>query len=106
LEEMQAAVEAFRTENGRLPTSLSEVAQPVGEYIERIPADPFAIVSGETLRLITGPGEGEITIYSIGPDREDNRGALEYNIAERYDAPGDVLIRIGSHPEPGIQSSE
>jgi hypothetical protein len=105
LEEMQAAVEAFRIENGRLPTSLSEVAQPVGKYIERIPADPFAYVAGETLRLITGPEEGWITIYSIGPDGEDNRGALEYNIAQRYDAPGDIVVRIGGR-ESAEQNSE
>lgn len=94
LEEMQAAVEKFQTANLRLPRDLSELASPQGVYIDRLPADPFGSIAGDTLRLVEGPGPDQITIYSLGPDRVDNGGAFEYIVGDSADATGDILLRI------------
>ncbi|MBN1868912.1 FecR domain-containing protein [Candidatus Sumerlaeota bacterium] len=104
LEEMKEAALKFQAENGRLPQSLSELANPAGQYIDRIPYDPFAGGLDETVRLVPGPTEGSIRIYSIGPDGVDDRGAVEYNITERYDGPGDIVVELPELEPTGTTS--
>jgi len=106
LEEVQAAVEKFQAANLRLPRDLSELANPPGLYIDRLPLDPFGLIAGDTLRFAEGPGPDQITIYSIGPDGVDDGGTIEYSIADQFDGPGDIILRIpATEPESGAPTS-
>jgi hypothetical protein len=72
------AIEAFRAEQGRPARTLEELTPGV---ISEIPGDPFADGGGFVYRLVDG-ARGERawgTLYSIGPDREDNGGHAEPN---------------------------
>jgi hypothetical protein len=62
------AAERYRRDHGRWPASLDQLAP---DYLKAVPADPY---DGKPLRYQRRP-DGVI-IYSVGPDREDNGGAL------------------------------
>ncbi len=62
------AVERFRLNNGRWPTSLDEL---VSEYLDAVPLDPF---DEQPLRYAIK--DGYVAIYSIGHDGVDDGGAL------------------------------
>lgn len=94
LEKLQEAAGKFKEEKGRLPESLTELAHPVGRYIDQIPADPFAQNSSETLRLIKGEKPGEIVFYSVGPDGVDQQGGLVLDPDKDVNGPGDIVIRL------------
>lgn len=77
------ACERFRMQNGRWPHSLDEIPKSI---LPSIPNDPFA---NEPIRLArTDRG---IVIYSVGPDRKDDRGKLGYFNHHNVDV-GIVLI--------------
>ncbi|HEV3345267.1 MAG TPA: hypothetical protein VG125_33120 [Pirellulales bacterium] len=63
------AVEQFRREAGRLPTSLDEL---VPRLLDAIPTDPF---DGERLRYAIMPSG--YRLYSVGPDRIDQGGTSD-----------------------------
>jgi hypothetical protein len=94
LEEMRKGIERFRQEKGRLPRNLSELASPSGRYIERIPEDPFGLAPGDALRLIEGPGRGQVTIYSIGPDGVDDQGKVPDVFEKEVEGKGDVVVTV------------
>lgn len=58
----------------------------VPDYIAQLPADPF---SGTDFRyqLRTVKGEQSYLLYSIGPDLDDDRGAIVWDGSD-----GDLLI--------------
>ena len=60
------AVERFRIEHGNWPASLSQL---VPSWLARVPTDPF---DEKPIRYGTIP-EGRV-LYSVGPDRADDRG--------------------------------
>jgi ferric-dicitrate binding protein FerR (iron transport regulator) len=99
LEILEKAALRFQAENGRLPLSLDELATPAGKYLASVPTDPFSAKS-EPLRFVTGPAEGQITLYSIGPDGVDDGGKTEYSIVRQYDGPGDIVVRVGGQTNP------
>jgi hypothetical protein len=84
------AVEAWRLEHGGWPDSLEQI---VPEYLEEVPEDPF---SGEPTRYVrTDTG---VTLYSVGPDGEDDGGiperearALGGPASDRWDLPFRLL---------------
>ena len=92
LQDLAAAAEQFQQQNGRLPDSLDELADP--QYIDKIPADPFAATPGATLHLIKGPQPGQITLYSIGPDGKDDQAQSEVNPDKDINGPGDIVVRL------------
>jgi hypothetical protein len=96
LEKLQAAAEKFEQQNGRLPQSLAELAHPIGQYIDEIPADPFAPNGDDTLRLIPGPKEGQITLYSVGPDGVDDQGRIQVNPDKDINGNGDIVRIVKS----------
>ena len=63
-----AAAERFRRDKGRWPETLDEL---VPAYLARVPADPY---DGKPLRFNRLP-DG-VLVYSVGPDRKDDGGAL------------------------------
>jgi hypothetical protein len=69
------AAQAYRQHNGALPRSLKELTP---RYIDEIPADPFT----------PGPlrarmADGDLTVYSVGPDGDDDDAApLEGRICD------------------------
>jgi hypothetical protein len=63
------AVERYRLATGRLPATLDEL---VPRFLAAVPLDPY---DGQPLRL-RATDEG-LTIYSVGPDGQDNGGTLD-----------------------------
>lgn len=66
---LMSALEAYHLEHGRYPESLDSL---VGEYIPRIPSDPFTDRKPFIYKL---HGESYI-LYSVGPDMKDNGGKM------------------------------
>lgn len=63
------AIERFRRDNdGAVPGALAEL---VPRYLTAVPEDPY---SGQPLLLARG--QTSYTVYSVGPDRRDDRGDL------------------------------
>ena len=78
---IRCALEAYHARAGTYPVSLAEL---VPDYIARLPADPF---SGTDFRYQLRKGERSYLLYSIGPDLDDDRGAIVWD-----DSDGDLLI--------------
>ena len=80
---IRCALEAYHARASTYPVSLAEL---VPHYIAKLPADPF---SGADFRyqLRTLKGEQSYLLYSIGPDLDDDRGAIVWD-----DSNGDLLI--------------
>ena len=75
------AVEAFRRGTGRLPGSLAEL---VPWHLDAVPADRFG--GGPLRYAVRGSGPG-YTIWSVGPDGEDDGGADD-------PAEGDLAVTV------------
>jgi hypothetical protein len=93
------AVARFRSENGHLPASLNEVA--VSSRAEFV--DPW---SGQALRFRTD--SASFTVYSIGPDSEDDGGAVlverrptgyQRGMFARRSSARDIGIRVLLNPK-------
>lgn len=93
LEAMKAAAEKFHAATGRWPSSTTDLAHPVGKYIDRIPEDPFGTSAGMTLRLAPAPNGQGVILYSIGPDGQDQRGQQELRADQDLNQPGDIVLR-------------
>jgi ferric-dicitrate binding protein FerR (iron transport regulator) len=102
LDQIAAAAMLFRQDFGRWPVSLAELSDGVSQAI---PADPFGLVAGDTLRLVAGPEPDQVTLYSIGPDGTDDGGTIAYNPIAGADSPGDILIRLPLE-EPAAEPTE
>ncbi len=63
------AVELFRRDRERLPTTLDDL---VPRYLPEVPVDPF---DGEPLRYVVE--DHDFVVYSIGEDFVDNQGDVE-----------------------------
>ena len=61
-------VRLFLADQGRLPSSLSELE---GKYLPELPLDPE---TGGPLRLSVS--DGAFTVYGVGPDGRDDGGDL------------------------------
>lgn len=79
-------IRAFQLENGRLPSSLSEL---VPEQISKLPDDPFSRMCAFGYRK----KGGSYKIYSVGPDGLDNGGQSQ----------GSLSMMDGRAVEPGIR---
>jgi hypothetical protein len=82
LARLALAVAAYRAKEGKYPDKLDDL---LPGYIAQIPGDPF---DGQPLRY-RRDGAGPV-LYSVGPDRKDDRGAA-------WDASrgkGDLVFRL------------
>ncbi len=68
LESVGLALEEFRAAQGRYPDRLEEL---VPDVLAELPRDPFDPAGGP---LRYGHAEGAVLLYSLGPDRLDQRG--------------------------------
>ncbi len=81
------ALRAYKMEHEKYPAALTELAP---EYLEQIPNDPFSLKKAFPYSL---QGE-QYSLYSIGPDGEDNGGAPVADAKttnEQYDSKGDIV---------------
>jgi len=78
------ACERYRKANGKWPDSLQAL---VPTQLSAVPLDPY---DGKPLRLIRN-NEG-ITVYSVGPDLQDNQGAFDDHDPTR--AGTDLVFRL------------
>ncbi|MCE5229753.1 FecR domain-containing protein [bacterium] len=89
LEDVAKAALDFQTKNGRLPSTMDELVS--GGFIASKPVDPFDKLGKAQLKLIAGPAQGSIIIYSIGPDGVDDQGVLAAD-PTKGGSEGDVSI--------------
>jgi hypothetical protein len=81
------AVERYQIVENRLPNSLAELTP---KYLPEVPTDPF---DDKDIRY-RKEGDGFV-IYSIGPDRIDDRGKKQISRAARIDHPkGDIVFAV------------
>jgi len=85
--ELAAAVALYRLDHDAAPRSLEQL---MPEYLDALPVDPF---TGKPLRYRPWSDEGGGAIYSLGPDREDDRMKIEYDATNGTISKGDVFLR-------------
>lgn len=78
------AIRAYELENGRSVDNLQEL---VPGYMPGVPTDPFNSFSPLTYEK----NERGWVLYSIGPDRVDDHGILEYQ-GEGAETTGDIVV--------------
>ena len=74
------AAKLYELDNGAFPSSLEQL---IPDYLPAIPVDPF---DGDAIRAKFEAGE--IVVYSVGPDRIDDRGRPE------IDSSGDIALGL------------
>jgi hypothetical protein len=84
------AAERFYRERKAWPRAVDEL---VPNYLPEMPIDPF---DGKPLR-IAQRADG-ITIYSIGPNRDDDNGTID----EEDSYKGDLVFRLWNHDQRGL----
>ena len=73
-------------ETGGYPETLGALAP---KYFKELPIDPF---SGEPLRYAREGNGKSYRLYSVGPDRTDDKGELWYDPTNGTVSGGDVLL--------------
>lgn len=81
---LAVAIERYHRSNGELPRSLDEV---VPAYIKSVPSDPFTAKG-----LLYSYDEESYTIYSVGINRQDDKGAVSSGAAGKSSL--DLGLRI------------
>lgn len=79
------AIERFRRDRGSVPPTLSDL---VPEYLVDVPEDPY---SGRP--LLFRASENGYTVYSVGPDRQDDGGDLSVEAGARGRAQAPRTVR-------------
>lgn len=96
-----AAAQAFKGETGVYPASLEQL---VPEYLPEVPRDPFEDAPLRTIAQDpvsrahpasqrTPTGASVLTIYSVGPDRDDDRG-MDVGRGADEDTDGDIAVTL------------
>jgi len=83
---LAVAAKTYYLVHHQWPVSPSMLVQ---KYIKEYPQDPFG---KENLKIFFHPGG--FRIYSLGPDRTDNRGNLPYDASNGINSKGDILMDI------------
>lgn len=79
---LRAAVELYQMRHGRFPEDLSSLVSD--NILKEIPIDPY---SGNPF------GYSDNIIYSVGPDREDGKGAVPMTPRDVVQSkPGDIVF--------------
>jgi hypothetical protein len=82
-----ASKKYYLTNNRQWPASITML---VPDYLKEAPIDPFG---REPLNIYLFPSGG-FRLYSIGPDRRDDKGDIPYDPARGLNSTGDILIDI------------
>jgi len=86
LMEVAAAAKLYDLLNGKYPTSMDMISK---DYFETPPIDVF---SGEQIKII---GDiNQITVYSVGPDKQDNKCQTMYDVRNGINSPGDIFVTL------------
>lgn len=80
---IRCAMEAFKLRTGAYPATLGDLSP---DYLPELPKDPF---SGEDFRYGADAEAGTYLLYSVGPDKTDDGGAVVWS---EHDGTGDMLI--------------
>ncbi|MDX2176197.1 MAG: hypothetical protein SF028_06975 [Candidatus Sumerlaeia bacterium] len=94
LDEAAEAIRRFGADNGRAPRDLAELA--ASGHLPYAMNDPFRR-DGGPLSYRADPATGVWMLWSHGPDRTDDDGAIEWTEARPVSDPGD-LVRRGVAP--------
>lgn len=78
-----AAMWRYRLAEGSFPADLGKL---VPKYLLTVPVDPF---TGESLKM--AKAQGQIVIYSVGPDLKDDGGKP----FDQKTAQGDISLMLG-----------
>jgi hypothetical protein len=73
-----------------VPPDLLTIVKAAG--MSSVPMDPY---SGQPLRM--GTVAGKIVIYSVGPDGQDDKAQVEWNLAPNQ--PGDIIFQLEKPPQ-------
>lgn len=85
-----AAVRAHQFRTGALPASANDLAP----LLDALPQDPFT-----SAPLHCRPAPDAFTVYSVGPDRRDDRGLIQYDPSNGTVSAGDLAVKIPRAPE-------
>jgi len=90
---LKSAVEAWYLEHRALPDSLEKLMAPVA-FIKSVPEDLF--VPGSPISYYLDKEQGVATIYSFGPDGDDDGGEkdLKGYIAKGEISDADIIVQI------------
>jgi hypothetical protein len=83
--EYATALSLHKRDKGRYPQALPEL---VPAYFQALPADPF---SDADFRYLCAPDGSRYGIYSVGPDKTDDRAAIRYDQKSGTISPGDIF---------------
>ena len=92
LRSIATAVEAYFVDHNRYPETLDELLSPI-HYLESIPRDPFSEDQSQPLSYILDSTGESYIIYSVGPNGEDDVGAIPYDHSKGNMSPGDIIRR-------------
>ena len=84
--QIAAALAAYRLEKGRYPQRLADLAPA---YFKAAPLDPF---SGVEFKYRCAPDGSSYSLYSVGPDKTDDGGAMRYDSKNGTVSPGDIFF--------------
>jgi hypothetical protein len=82
------AIANYEKDNNKYPEKLTNLFAPV-QYINQSQADPFSI-SGRPFGYFHT--KKDYVIYSIGPDRTDNKGRMVYLPPSGFKGKGDIIL--------------
>lgn len=93
LEVLRKAIREYYAENRKMPKTLSELLSPV-PYVNNIPYDIFNDANTPyAYKVIT---KDECLLYSLGPDSDDDQGAVQYDSVNGLISNGDIILRYPS----------
>ncbi len=90
------AAERFRLDHGRWPATLDEL---VPQYVKEVPQDLFQAAPLKLVRTDDG-----LRIYSVGPDGQDNGGAVDWE--NRFGEGTDIVFVLWDKQHRGLRKSQ
>lgn len=83
------AMESYKIDNNKYTDNLSKLTTPIA-YMISIPKDAFS-EKEDSLKLITQSDGLHYILYSIGPDKNDNKAEIEYDPTNGANSAGDII---------------
>lgn len=97
-----AALRLYQAQTGTFPGAGLTMLENLTNWT--MPEDPFALQLAASSALTTAPSppllmahdqaSGALTVYSLGPDKADDGGAITYDPTNGTVSDGDILLRI------------
>ena len=90
LRAVAGAMEGHKIDNNAYPKTLFQLTTPVA-YLSALPEDPFATSDTQKLLHWKPDAKPAPLLYSVGPDRLDQGGALVYDPTNGATSAGDIV---------------